>query len=791
MQYNVDFGVAGLFFLALYYAFLKINYVNDTHSSRRFKILIIGIFGADLLDIITAYTISYSDVVPLGLNMFLNLAYYEALGACLFFLPEYLRYIIDPVRGKRVVGDKINLGILVVYSLLVWTTPWTGLFMYFDENRVYTHGPGYYFIYIVPLYYMIYALVRITQQRSRFTKKAFWSVSLFVLVSASGTVLQATVFENTLLGFFSASLSAFVVLFALETPDFVKLQETMKELEEAKAKEESINRTVHEMMRTASWIIYLDGKGNILKGEWSEEFGWMLGYDTEEIKDRIVSLWSDSLHPADKERALDDFYKGMKGEQKYVSRFRLIGKDGEYRWYRGSGELDYDEEGRAKVYQGVIQDISEEVEKEQLSIEREEALRALEQSKEALQHAVSVAESANNAKSQFLTNMSHDIRTPMNAIVGFTNLARESLDNTEEVSEYLEKIESSGNHLLSLINDILDMSRIESGKVNIETSSANIRQMVREIVDMISAQAIDKGVKLTDSLEGIEDEIVMCDKLHLNRVLLNCLGNCIKFTPQGGHVDITVKQSGNEYTFIISDNGIGMSKEFLQHIFEPFERERTSTVSKTQGTGLGMSITKNLVDMMGGGITVDSEEGVGTTYTIIIPMEICTDVFKELGIGDDKRDEAIDSMADIKVTRSNVVSRETMLEFLKGKHFLLVDDNNINRMVAKKLLASRGMTVEEVEDGDKAVERIASAREGEFDLIFMDIQMPVMDGYEAADRIRALTDAPLHNIPIIAMTADAFDEDRLKCFEHGMNEHVPKPFKIDELIEVLYGVLTP
>lgn len=782
MNYNINYSISALCFLTLYYIFLKVQYSQDSKSGKHFRIMVLGTFCADFLDIVTAITISYADQVPLQLNYVLNLAYYEALLVCVFLLPEYLRFIIDPREGERCLGDKINVVILSVFSLVIWSDLFNGKIMYFDENLTYTHGPWYELVYIVPLYFLLYACVRMIMQRENFSRRAFIAVLIFLTFTIAGTLLQMLVFTDVLLTFFLSSLAMFVVLFALETPDFIKLQVTMDKLEEARAKEEEKNRTIHELMKSASWVLYMDASGkNVINGEWSDEFMWMLGYNPQEVEDKEYTLWTDSLHPDDKEMATEAFMRGFAGQEKYDIRYRMANKDGEYRWYRGTGELKCDDKGKVISYQGIIQDVNDEVEKEQLSLEREQALKQLEQSQEALEKAVAIAENANAAKSRFLTNMSHDIRTPMNAIMGFTNLAKENIDNKEEVAEYLNKIDSSSSHLLSLINDILDMSRIESGKVSIETSSANIKNMVEELVEILSASAEEKGLTLRCDVSNVKDEVVMCDKLHLNRVLINCVGNSIKFTPEGGKVDIKLEQNDNEYTFTISDTGIGMEKSFIEHIFEPFERERTSTVSKTQGTGLGMSITKNLIDMMGAQIRIESEVGVGTTYYITCTLEICADIFKELDGDGDPR------IPDVCVTKT--ISIEEMTEFLKGKKFLLVDDNHINRMVAKSLLASRGMIVDEADDGVRAVEIVRNAKAGDYDLIFMDIQMPEMNGYEAADKIRDM-DAPLSGIPIVAMTADAFEEDRIRCFEHGMNEHVAKPFNIEELIAVLYDLLS-
>ena len=277
----------------------------------------------------------------------------------------------------------------------------------------------------------------------------------------------------------------------------------------------------------------------------------------------------------------------------------------------------------------------------------------------------------------------------------------------------------------------------------------------------------------------MDESIVMCDKLRLNQILLNCVGNSIKFTPSGGYVEVRVQKTGYtdpdhaDFIFIIADTGIGMSKEFLEHIFEPFERERTSTISKTQGTGLGMTITKKLVEIMGGTIDVESREGEGTTYTINLNLEV---LHEHSGVQDKEED-------------INEVSIEDMVEFLKGRHFLLVDDNTTNRLLAKGVFKSRGMTADEAVNGEEAVKKVEESAFGEYDMILMDVQMPVMDGLTATDRIRALEDPELANLPILAMTANAFAEDRDECLAHGMNDYIAKPYKPDELIRKLYTCL--
>ena len=404
---------------------------------------------------------------------------------------------------------------------------------------------------------------------------------------------------------------------------------------------------------------------------------------------------------------------------------------------------------------------------------------ALEKSQEELKAALFDAEEANRAKTTFLSNMSHDIRTPMNAIIGYVELAKGQIDNKEEVLDCLNTIKSSGDHLLSLINDVLDMSRIESGKVKVETTPCNLTEIINEIATLTKANVDERHQTYETVIENLTEQYVMCDRLRLNQILINCVGNAVKYTPEGGHIKVMLSQNDTddtgvkEYVFKVSDNGIGMSKEFLEHVFEPFERAKDSTASSIQGTGLGMAITQNLIQMMGGTIAAESELGKGSTFIITLPLKLIT------------KDEYDAS----KSPSLDGISMDEMIEALAGKHFLVVDDNKINRTIVKRLLSERGMSVDECDSGVKAVEIASTMQEGSYDMIFMDVKMPVMGGYEATDAIRNLDNKIANTIPIVAMTANAFEEDKKEAKAHGMCGHITKPFKIDELIQFLYEQL--
>ena len=525
-----------------------------------------------------------------------------------------------------------------------------------------------------------------------------------------------------------------------------------------------------------------------------------------------------------------------------------------------------------------------------------------------LQVAVEKAESANRAKSTFLSNMSHDIRTPMNAIIGFTTLALSNIDDTDRVKDYLGKTLASSNHLLSLINDVLDMSRIESGKIQLEEVEVNLSDVLHDLKTIVSGQIYAKQLELYMDAMDVTDEDVYCDKTRLNQILLNLLSNAIKFTPAGGTVSVRVRQLAGkvhgcgQYEFRIKDNGIGMSPEFAQKIFEPFERERTSTVSRIQGTGLGMAITKNIVDMMGGTIEVQTAQGKGTEFTVCVPMRAQTEQrpvekitelegLKALVVDDDFNtcdsvtkmlvkvgmraewtlsgkkavlrarqsiemsdvyhayiiDWRLPDMNGIEVTRqirslhddtpiiiltaydwsdieveakaAGVTAfcskpmfmsdlRETLMSALgqkpadavqrllpeknadfKGKHILLVEDNELNREIAQEILQEYGFLVDTAENGAVAVEKVSTAAPGSYDLVLMDVQMPIMDGYTATRKIRALDDPARAKLPILAMTANAFDEDRRNALESGMNGFLSKPIVIGDLVQELHKIL--
>mgnify|MGYP003312315521 CR=1 FL=1 len=387
--------------------------------------------------------------------------------------------------------------------------------------------------------------------------------------------------------------------------------------------------------------------------------------------------------------------------------------------------------------------------------------------------------SANKAKTTFLFSMSHDIRTPLNAILGFTDIAIKHFDEKETAVDALGKIKISSGHLLELINEILEMSRIEAGKLKLTKDAMDLREMVAVTEQMGRALAIPKSINLEVNIEDLKNPYVFGDEMHFKEVLINVISNAIKYSNDGSSVKFTVTQADEDengktiYRFVVSDNGIGMSEEFLGHIYETFSREQTSTVSKQEGAGLGMSIVKRIIDVAGGRIDIQSKVGEGTSVTIELPLALMDEESIRIFTRKDAADE-----------------HERPVKFddvFKGKRVLLVEDNELNREVATVLLNEAGMIVETADDGSIAVQKFAKDGPGYYDFILMDIQMPVMNGYEATKAIRVLPGGK--NLPIIALSANAFEEDRKKSLDSGMDDHIAKPINLEELLDAMKMLL--
>ncbi len=390
------------------------------------------------------------------------------------------------------------------------------------------------------------------------------------------------------------------------------------------------------------------------------------------------------------------------------------------------------------------------------------------QENEHLKAKLSAAEEASRAKTFFLSNMSHDLRTPLNAIIGYTTIAKRDNVSPEERRSFLVKIDAASHQLLSIVNDVLEMGRIESGKMELNPARMDLKECMTDAGDLIHSQAEAKRIAFTASCTAT-DTWVMCDKNLLTRVLVNLLGNAVKFTGEGGKISLTLaetekKADSASYEIRVKDTGIGMDPSFVEHLFTPFERERTSTISKIQGTGLGMAITKDIMDRMGGTIDVETEKGKGTEFILHLTFPLASA---------EEKDES--------------ASPEEMR--FDGKRILLAEDNAVNREIAQMILTQAGFAVEDAENGKEVLEKLTAAGSGYYDLVLTDIQMPVMDGYTAARAIRSLPDPALRNIPIVAMTANAFAEDVVAARDSGMNAHISKPLDLKEMFSTLQNVL--
>ena len=674
-----------------------------------------------------------------------------------------------------------------------------------------------------------------------------------------------------------------------EMQERLKLQDQLLEQE----RQNDTMRALHDMLNSGPWYMDFDEQGNMVSVTWTDTFRKMVGYDSaEDFPDRLES-WSDLLHPDDKERVLREFHETIQdysGSRIYDVSYRLKTRDRGWRWFHAVGQPTRRPDGTPITYIGIFMDITDQKEMEQALAEQQESLRS----------ALSAAEQANAAKTSFLSSMSHEIRTPMNAIIGLDSIALKEPDLSERTRENLEKIGSSAKHLLSLINDILDMSRIESGRLTLKNEEFSFREILEQINTMINGQCQDKGLTYECRINGKVNDYYIGDDMKLKQVIINILGNAVKFTPAPGTVSFIVEpvsQFEDKATmrFIIKDSGIGMDKAYLPRIFDAFSQEDADKANKYGSTGLGMAITKNIVEMMNGQIAVESEKGVGSTFTVTVTLKttdrkgtgsveirpqdmrvlIIDDdpvacehaklVLEEVGIvsdscfsgkealellevaharreaynlilvdlqmpeqdgvdvtrqirqiyngestiiiltaysWDDIMEEAIEAGVDSFmakplfasgvlqefkqiIQRKHLGAEEIHRAELSGRRILLAEDMPINAEIMEELLSMREMLVDHAENGQIAVDMFARSEENHYDAVLMDVRMPVMTGLEATVAIRALERPDAKTVPIIAMTANAFDEDVQRSLQAGMNAHLSKPVEPEHLYETL------
>ncbi len=657
--------------------------------------------------------------------------------------------------------------------------------------------------------------------------------------------------------------------------------------------------TIHEMLGSGKWTMEFDEAGVMKCVSWSDEFRRMLGYhDTEDFPD-VLESWSDLLHPDDKERTLKEFTETIDdytGQKTYDVEYRLLTKNRGYRWYRAVGKPTRRPDGSPISYIGVFIDVTE----------RKEMIQELARQRESLSIALEEANQANKAKTAFLSNMSHEIRTPMNAIIGLDRIVLNDPGISETTREHVEKIGLSAQHLLSIINDILDMSRIESGRMTVKTEEFSFAKMMAQVNTIISDQCREKGLEYECRVKGTVDDYYIGDDTKLRQVMINILGNAVKFTPAGGSVRFIVENIAQfdgrtTLRFIISDTGIGMSPDYLSKLFNAFSQEDSSSTNRFGSTGLGMAITRSFVELMNGTISVESEKQKGTTFTVTVtlldcenknigeeenvihPHEMCVLVIDDdpiacehaqlvlgqVGVNCEKALSGAEGLQMVKVRHARrepynlilvdwrmpdmdgiettrqiraAVGAETPVviltsynwdeimdeakaagvdtfaakplfagtvldEFreafkkknaalarktadLRFRRVLLAEDVSVNAEIMMMVLSMREIQVDHAENGRVAVEMFEEHEEGYYDAVLMDMRMPEMDGLEATRRIRALDRSDAKKVPIIALTANAFDEDVQQSMQAGLNAHLSKPVEPDILFETLEGLLT-
>ena len=656
--------------------------------------------------------------------------------------------------------------------------------------------------------------------------------------------------------------------------------------------------TIHEMLGSGKWTMDFDEAGAMVRVSWSDEFRRMLVYRGTDDFPNTLESWSDLLHPDDREHVLKEFGETISdytGQKTYDVEYRLLTQNRGYRWYRAVGKPIRRPDGSPITYIGVFIDITEQ----------KEMMRELARQRESLSIALEEANQANKAKTAFLSNMSHEIRTPMNAIIGLDRIVLNDPGISETTREHMEKIGLSAQHLLSIINDILDMSRIESGRVTVKNEEFSFAKTLAQVNTIISGQCRDKGIEYECLLKGAVDDYYIGDDMKLRQVMINILGNAVKFTPSGGAVRFVVEavaryKGRSTLRFIISDTGVGMSQDYLPRLFDAFSQEDSSSTNRFGSTGLGMAITKNYVDLMNGTISVESEKQKGTTFTVtvtlidcdhkndgeeenvLLPHELCVLVIDDDPIACEHAqlvlgqvgvicEKALSGAEGLQMTKLRAARREpynlilvdwrmpdmdgiettrqiraavgnetpviiltsynwdeiadeakaagvdtfaakplfagTVLdEFrdafkkknaklvratadLKHRRILLAEDVTVNAEIMIMVLSMREIQAEHAENGRVAVEMFEEHEAGYYDAVLMDMRMPEMDGLEATRRIRAMNRADAKSIPIIALTANAFDEDVQHSMQAGLNAHLSKPVDTDLLFETLEGLL--
>lgn len=773
MLYNIHYALASVIFLIIQFAYLLIQYNKDALTVKRFRELLFFMIIADIGDIITAVTISMSDVIPVWLNYLLNVLYLELTAACISLFPKYIHALLGKVKARTIILDRINNILLLIYAALCASTPITHLVFYFDDNRMYQHGMLYYAVYLMPMYLFIYSFIRLISNKKCFNKKQFYSIIFFIFFSMLGPTLQVLLPDNVLLDFFALSIATFIVISGLETPDFIQLEKALKELNEnrillqkAKMKEEEINKAVHEMTKSASWSLRMDADGNITETYWSDEFFWLLGYERTELDGREHLLWGDSLHPDDAESAMNAFMSGLTGKEAYDIYYRLRSKDGEYKWYRGTGELKSDSDTKGTVFLGIIQDTNDRVVQDALMKERLAFLDELQKSQEALKEALVKAEAADRAKSDFLANMSHEIRTPINAVLGLNELiARESTESN--IQMYSSNVADAGNALLSLVNDVLDFSKIEAGRMELAPADYELNILLRECKNMLTTKIVTKGLAFNIKNNPDIPNCLYGDEVRIRQILVNLMNNAVKYTDCGSiTLDVDYEQLDDDRVllkFSVTDTGIGIREEDLPALFESFKRIDLEHNRKLEGSGLGLNIAKSFIELMGGTIDVSSVYGQGSTFTVHIPQLVKGD--NKIGV--------------FNMDNADSKKKKYVASFhAPNAKLLIVDDVPINIKVIKGLIRQTQVNIDAAESGPECLEKMATTK---YDLVLLDHMMPNMDGVEVKKRLTEDKTHANQDTPIIMLTANAILGAKEEYLELGFAGYLSKPVHPDEL----------
>ena len=513
--------------------------------------------------------------------------------------------------------------------------------------------------------------------------------------------------------------------------------------------------TLHKALESGSWTSTYDENGNLSSVKWSSAFRSLIGFDSEEeFPDDHWESWFRLMYPDDRDKIKEEYKKTLAdttGESTCNIEFRMRTKNQDYHWFEAFGRILRREDGSPDTFYGILMDINER-----------------KKTEEKLKQSILLAQKANAAKTDFLSRMSHDIRTPINGIVGLLEIDEARFEDQEFIRDSHKKMRISADHLLSLINDVLEMSKLEDREIVLNREFISLIDLTTEIVTIVIDRATEAGI-LWDYEKGkaeIPYPYIYGSPLHLRQIFLNIYSNCTKYTQPGGKITTIVDSLGDQdgictYRWTISDTGRGMSPKFVKHIFDPFAQEEQDARSDYHGTGLGMAIVKKLIDKMNGTIEVTSQEGVGSTFVITIPFEI----------------------AQPPASAQLPASEEP--DSIEGVSLLLVEDNELNAEIAEVMLGDAGAKITTVHNGKEAVDLFADSPAGTFDAILMDVMMPVMDGLTATRTIRALPREDARTIPIIAMTANAFQEDARRCMEAGMNAHLAKPVQTEKVVKMI------